>query len=264
VFAKNSVEVTMIENCSWKKAKEKFKATRVALIPVGATEQHGPQLPLGTDSFTAQALAESGANKTNAICTPVIPIGVSAHHRHFWGTLWVSPEAFRHYMYEIARNLSYHGVRRVIFVNGHGGNFPALQEISRTLRLERIHAVVFQWWTSPSSIALQSKLFQHKGTHAGGMETSIVLAIRPELVDKDSYDEAAKGAPATFGIVKHGSQLPLDTIDFSPSGATLDPREATAEKGKQLFAESEENLVNLIRWLETASDDELDPKPHPN
>jgi creatinine amidohydrolase len=252
----------MLENYSWRSAREIFQRKKVALIPVGSTEQHGPHLPLGTDFLTAQSLAESAAHKTSAICTPVIPIGVSAHHKQFWGTLWVSPEAFRHYMYEIAVSLAYHGVRRMIFVNGHGGNSAALHEISRTLRLEKVHSLVFQWWTTPSSVELQSRLFKSKGTHAGGIETSMVLAIRPDLVDKASLDEAAKGASAGFGIARYGAQLPVDTVDFSQSGATLDPREASEEAGKKLFDEAEESLVNLTRWFEKASEDELEPKRH--
>jgi creatinine amidohydrolase len=252
----------LLENCSWKRAGEMFRDKKIALIPVGATEQHGPHLPLGTDFFTAKALAEAAADKTGAICTPVIPIGVSAHHKQFWGTLWVSPETFRHYMYEVSISLGSHGVRRIIFVNGHGGNLASLQEISRTLRLEKLNSLIFQWWTNPSSIELQRQLFKSKGSHAGATETSMVLAIRPELVESGRYEEAAKGASAEFGIAKFGTQLPVDTLDFSQSGASLDPREATVEAGNQLFRAAEETLVNLIHWFEKATDNELEPKPH--
>lgn len=254
--------MALLENCSWKTARELFRDKRIALIPVGATEQHGPHLPLGTDFFTAKALAEAAAGKTDAICTPVIPVGVSAHHKQFWGTLWVSPETFRRYMYEIAISLRDHGIRRIVFVNGHGGNLAALQEISRTLRLEKLNSLIFQWWTNPSSIELQRQLFKSKGSHAGATETSMVLAIRPELVESERYEEAAKGASSEFGISKFGTQLQVDTLDFSKSGASLDPREASVEAGNQLFQSAEETLVNLIRWFEKATDDELEPRPH--
>jgi creatinine amidohydrolase len=117
------------------------------VIPVGSTEQHGPHLPLGTDFFTAQALVQAAARKTGAVCTRVIPIGVSAHHRQFWGTLWVTPKTFRHYMYEIATSLEYHGIQRMIFVNRHGRNLTSLQQISRNLRLAGCYSIVYQWWT---------------------------------------------------------------------------------------------------------------------
>jgi creatinine amidohydrolase len=252
----------MLENYSWKTAEQILREKKIVLIPVGSTEQHGPHLPLGTDFFTARALAESAAKKANAICTPVIPVGVSSHHRQFWGTLWVTPHVFRHYMYEIALSLAYHGISRMVFVNAHGGNFASLQEISRELRLKNLHALVYQWWTDKAVIQLERTLFKSKGTHAGAVETSMVLAIRPDLVDTAKYDEAAKGASPEFGITKFGVQLPVDTLDFSQSGATLDPLEASPEAGKQLFDTAEESLVNLIRWLERADVKDLEQKPH--
>lgn len=252
----------LIENHSWKSARELFQSKKIALLPLGATEQHGPHLPLGTDFFTAKALAESASEKTGVICAPTIPIGVSDHHRQFWGTLWVSPEAFRRYVYEIVLSLKSHGVRRLIFVNGHGGNLPALNEVSRRLRLEKFYSFAFQWWNHPFSIELQKQLFKTQGSHAGPIETSMVLAIRPELVQKGMLDEAANGASPGVGISKFGTPLQVDTLDFSKSGACFDPREATVDAGKQLFQNAEDTLVKLIRWFEEASEDELDSKTH--
>jgi len=252
----------MLENYSWKSARKTFRSKKVALVPVGSMEQHGPHLPLGTDFFIAQALAESAARDTGAICTPGIPIGVSAHHRQFWGTLWVSPQTFRQYVYEAAIGLGYHGVGGIIFVNGHGGNLPSLQEISRNLRPEKLYSVVYQWWTDPSVIELLNRLFKSKGTHAGAMETAMVLAIRPELVDAASYDEAARGAAAEFGIKKFGAELPVDTVEFSESGATLDPREATVEAGKRIFQTALDSLKSFIDWLEKAKADDLESQAH--
>lgn len=252
----------MLENQSWKSARQIFRERKIALVPVGSTEQHGPHLPLGTDFFIARALAESAARDAGAICTPVIPIGVSAHHRQFWGTLWVSPQTFRQYTREVATSLAYHDIRRIIFVNGHGGNLPSLQEICHSLRAENLYSVVHQWWTDPSVIELQRRLFKSKGSHAGAIETAMLMAIRPELIDTASYDEAAEGAAAEFGITKFGAQLPVDTLEFSRSGATLDPHEATVEAGKQIFHAALEGLKNLTHWLEKAKVDDLEPKAH--
>lgn len=152
----------------------------------------------------------------------------------------------------------------MIFVNGHGGNLTSLQQISRDLRLVRCYSIVYQWWTDPTVVNIQNRLFKSKGTHAGAIETAIMLAIRPELVDTDRYDEAARGASVEFGVSKFGAQLQVDTLDFSRSGATLDPREATAKAGKQIFNTAQERLVNLTRWLEKAKASELKSKRHKN
>lgn len=253
----------MLANYSWQSARTLIKKSQVALIPVGATEQHGPQLPLGTDYYTAEALAQAAAKETRAFSTPAIPVGVSPHHRQFWGTLWVTPESFRRYMQEIGESLIYHGITRMIFVNGHGGNFAALQEVCQRIRLtEEAYAATWQWWTDPEIIELCSKLFKSKGTHAGAMETSMVWAIKPDLVDQNKFAAAVKGAAATFGISKFGANLPADTLDFAESGATLDPREASPEAGKKLFNASAQRLINLVRWLESAKESELRSKPH--
>lgn len=253
----------MLANHSWKTARTLIKKSQVALIPVGATEQHGPQLPLGTDYYTAEALAQAAVKETRAFSTPAIPVGVSPHHRQFWGTLWVTPDSFRRYMQEIAESLIYHGIKRMVFVNGHGGNFAALQEICQRIRLDgEAYAVVWQWWTDPEITELCNKLFKSKGTHAGAIETSMVWAIKPDLVGQNNFAAAAKGASATFGLSKFGANLPVDTLDFAESGATLDPREASVEAGKKLFDASTQRLINLVRWLESAKESELRSKPH--
>ena len=252
----------MLERLSWTQARELFRRTNVALIPVGSTEQHGPHLPLGTDFITAQALARAAVEETGAICAPTIPVGVSAHHQQFWGTLSVSPDAFRAYMHGLARSLAAHGIKRLVFVNGHGGNTAALVEVCRDLRSEGVFAAVWNWWLDPEIQKLFEELFQSKGTHAGATETAIIWAIDESLVQTDQLEEAAQGASETFQLTRHGAQLPLDTIDFSASGATLDPREASPEKGEQIFRAAKAQLVKLIRWLESASEDELQRRPH--
>jgi len=252
----------MLERLSWTEARERFQATKVVLIPVGSTEQHGPHLPLGTDFLIAQALARAASGETGAVCAPVVPVGISSHHQQFWGTLSVSPEAFRTYMRELALSIAAHGIRRIIFVNGHGGNSAALLEVCRRLRPEGIFAALWQWWLDPEIQKLQEELFESRGTHAGAIETSLIWHIDETLIRKDKLEEAARGASEAYGAIKHGAQLPLDTLDFSRSGATLDPREANPEKGEKLFNAAKGKLIELIRWLESASDEELELRAH--
>jgi len=251
-----------LEKLSWKLARDYFKRSKVALIPVGSTEQHGPHLPLGTDFLIVQALAEDAASEAEVICTPVIPVGISEHHRQFWGTLWVEPEAFRAYMKGLAQSLANHGANRIIFVNGHGGNIASLQEVCRSLRRDRIYALVWSWWTDAKVAQLCSKLFKSRGTHAGAIETSMIMAINESLVDKSALEEASRGAAEVFGITRFGAQVSLDTIDFSESGATQDPREASIAAGKTIYKAAKEKLVALISWLGKAEEKELVEKPH--
>jgi creatinine amidohydrolase len=252
----------MLERYSWTEARELYRHTNVALIPVGSTEQHGPHLPLGTDYLAARALAESAAKEAGILCTPVIPVGISQAHLQFWGTLTVSPDAFRAYMRDLALSLASHGPKRLIFVNGHGGNGAALQEICRDLRTQGIFALLWQWWLDPQVLKTFERLFQSRGTHAGAGETSIIWAIDESLVDQKALQEATRGASETFGVVRHGAQLPYDTADFSTSGATLDPREASRQAGEEILRTAQAELLQLIRWLAAAADEELQRKPH--
>jgi len=245
---------------TWVDAKEALARARVALLPVGSTEQHGPHLPLGTDWLTAQEIARRASELGGWLLLPSVPVGVSEHHRQFWGTLWVPPEVLRGYVMGIARALASHGLKRLLFVNGHGGNTPALEEAARTLRGEGIHAYVYVWWRAiPETIA---EVVETGGSHAGEMETSVVLAIAPELVRPERYGEAAQGAAPEWGKVVHGVNVGFDTVDFSQSGAVGDPSPATPEKGERLLQAAAERLSGFCRWLSEQPEEALGPKPH--
>lgn len=252
----------MLERLSWLQARDLLQSAKVALIPVGSTEQHGQHLPLGTDFLTAQTLAQAVARELHLVCTPVVPVGISDHHRQFWGTLWVAPATFRSYMKEIAQSLAYHGVKRVIYVNGHGGNNAALQEVCRELRRAEIFGVLYAWWLDPEVQKLLSELFKSRGTHAGASETSIVWALDAGLIDRAQLETAARGASEIFATTKDGAPLLLDTLDFSQSGATLDPREASLDAGRKILQKAQERLAKLAHWLREAPQSELQSKPH--
>lgn len=245
---------------SWTKARQELAKTGVALLPVGSTEQHGPHLPLGTDHLTAAEVARRASARGGWLVLPTVPVGVSAHHRQFWGTLWVEPSVLRDYVLGIARSLGSHGLRRIVMVNGHGGNAAALDEAARALRLEGIFCYVFSWWRAiPEVIAA---VIQTGGSHASEMETSAVLAFAPELVDAERYAEALAGAAPEWGVRLHGIEIGFDTRDFSHSGATGDPARATAEKGGKLLTAAAERLDSFCRWLSAERAERLRSPDH--
>jgi len=123
---------------TWPDLGEYFDEKSVALVPLGSTEQHGPHLPESTDHRIAEALARDAAERTGSLCTPTVTVGVSSHHRQFHGTMWVEPAVFRDYVESLTRNLTYHGIDRVVFVNAHGGNVDHLREVGRRLRDDRL------------------------------------------------------------------------------------------------------------------------------
>ena len=212
----------------------------IALVPVGSTEQHGPHAPLGTDALTAEAVATAGAEayEDEVVVAPTIPVGIAEEHRHFPGTLWVSADTFRAYVRETATSLAAHGLDRVVFVNGHGGNVEALAEVARRLSRDGdAYAVAFTWFDA---------LDPEDMGHGGAVETAMVEHLHPDLVRSDRIEEAQKGAASQWGEWVAGVNLAHDTIEFATSGVVGDPADAEADRGEALLDDAGTALAELL------------------
>ncbi|MEM0058415.1 MAG: creatininase family protein [Candidatus Bathyarchaeia archaeon] len=243
----------MLHEMSWVEAKEYFSKNDIAIIPVGSNEQHGPQNPLGTDHLIAKAIAEETAKRTGVVCLQVIPFGVSHHHRQFWGTIHISPKTFKSYVKEVCLSLSYFGVRKIVIVNGHGGNLAALAELARELRENGIFVSIFQWW--PAAGKLLPDIFKpEERGHAGAEETSMNLALHPRLV---CMDKAVDEEVRRYFAEGAGITLPLDTADYTSSGVFGKSTTASAEKGRKIFEAVVNELVKHVNLLKNARIEDL-------
>lgn len=199
------------------------------MVPVGSTEQHGPHLPLSTDTDVARALADAVAEaRSDVVVAPALPYGASGEHAGFAGTLSIGQAALEHVVVELVRSAT-ESFRRVLLLSGHGGNAEALSKAVRRLRTEGRD--VRTW--SP----------QWRGdAHAGRTETSIQLALDPGRVHPD---RAAAGATATLT-----SLLPelrrAGVLAVSANGVLGDPAGACAEHGRALL---EQAAHDLTTWL---------------
>jgi len=243
---------------TWPEAREAIRTAQVALLPVGAVEQHGPHLPLGTDLLIARWIASHAADRGRWPCLPEIAVGVSEEHRQFWGTLWVSPDGLRDQAAAISAAVSSHGLRRIVFVNGHGGNAEPLVAAARALRRRSIHAYVYNWWLSID--ALLRELFPHPTAHAGSIETSAILAIDPDAVRRDRIPQAD---PARhWGVRVEGVEIAFDTIEFSKVGNVGDPSLGDADVGRRFLGEAVERLVRFCNWVIDQPEAALRSSPH--
>lgn len=245
----------MLHEMSWMEAKEYFNKSDIALLPVGSNEQHGPQNPLGTDHLVAKAIAEETAKRTGVLCLQVIPFGVSSHHRQFWGTIFISPRTFKSYVREVCLALNYYGVRKIVIVNGHGGNLSVLLELARELR-EKVLVSIFLWWRVASK--LLPELFKpEERAHAGAEETSMNLALHPHIVDMNQAvdEELRRHFAQTEGIA-----FPFDTIDMTSSGVFGRSKTASAEKGKKVFEIVVSELIKHVNLLKKAKIEDLMPR----
>jgi len=247
----------MLHEMSWVEAKEYFAKADIAILPVGSNEQHGPQNPLGTDHLIARAIAEETAKRTGTVCLQVIPFGVSSHHKQFWGTIYISPGTFKSYVKEACLALNYYGIRKIVIVNGHGGNLPALMEMARELREKGIFVSIFQWWSAANRLLPDLFKPEERG-HAAAEETSVNLALHPHLVnlDKAVDEEPRKHTAQTEGII-----LPLDTVNCTGSGVFGKSTTASAEKGKKVFEAIVNELVKHVNLLKRAKIEDLMQKP---
>jgi creatinine amidohydrolase len=259
---------------TWPDLGDYFENESLALVPLGSTEQHGPHLPLATDHLIAEAFAREAADRTGYLCTPTINVGVSPHHKQFNGTMWVDAPVFRDYVKSFTRNLAYHGIDRVIYVNAHGGNIEHLREVGRHLRDEEVLYAV-EWMWNDSIPDLVDELFEQNGPHGGPKETAMIQYLKPELVHEDRLVDAAEGGIRDFeayiaGEVEtsghpprvNGARTFYDARDNSDNGVFGDQTDATAEKGEEMFEEATAQLVKLCEWLDSQDFQDLMPKEH--
>jgi creatinine amidohydrolase len=219
-----------------------FGPNEVGLVPVGATEQHGPHLPAGTDTIVASAICAAVGSATGAVVLPAIPVGCSfGHGREIPGTLSLTPELLAALVRQYADWAASSGLRRLLFVNGHMGNSAALGAGTDHLRLERpdLKANWVEWWLLTDRLRA-AMLHEGADVHGNRAETSMMLHVAPDLVDL----AAAAGADdedRTDGLVFRYTASAL-----SRNGVTGRPSEATASLGAELMAEAVTALSALV------------------
>jgi creatinine amidohydrolase len=247
---------------AWPDLGTYFEEESLAIVPLGSTEQHGPHLPEGTDHMIAEALARDAAERTGYLCTPTINVGVSSHHRQFHGTMWVDAPVFRDYVESFSRNLTYHGIDRIVYVNAHGGNVEHLQEVGRRLHEDEV-AYAVEWMWDESIPDLVESVFEHNGPHGGPKETAMLMHIARDLVHEDRLTDARDGGLVEWSNeLTHGARTFYDAADNTDNGVLGDQTDATPEIGAELFEAASDQLVQLCEWLTAQDYADLMPEPH--
>jgi creatinine amidohydrolase len=215
-------------------------AETTVIIPVAATEQHGPHLPMLVDSFVITNLAEQAAEQA-AVHVPVtviptLPFG-SSHHHQVYGALSLSGDTFSRVLMDLGISLVRMGFRRLFFLNGHGGNDDLIRQAARDLALTYpIRVGAASYWTLAADALAEANAAAVGSTpgHAGGFETSVMLALWPEMVRTDRYPvdggfpTGSKGRGGLF-VQQHG-------IWEVSGGYSEPPVRASAEAGQQFVA----------------------------
>src|SRR5215470_18386990 len=231
------------------------RAGALAILPAGSLEQHGPHLPVITDTASASAasvaaarLVAEGPNPVPVAVLPGLWLGLSEHHLPFGGTISVDYAAYRAILESIVRSLRALGFRRLLIVNGHGGNIDPLSVASRELAHEFAMPVVActPWFVASEQVA--AILETQKGAlHACEGETSLMLAITPDLVRTDRIEEAMRQRPEPVAA-RPGFARFWSFSERAPSTGTWgDPRAGTPEKGRKFLDVLAQVLVEAMR-----------------
>lgn len=246
---------------TWPEAEQRFNEVDIALLPVGAIEQHGPHLPLDTDAFDANYLAQKVAeacSEPKPLVLPVIPYGVSYHHDEFKGTISISNETLSHLVYEIGMNVAHNGIKKLVIINGHGGNGPALNFAAQRIN-EDGHIFICVDTGETSDVDIYEIADTPNDVHAGEIETSTSLAVRPHLV---KMERASKLIPQFSSrylnfTSKRGVSWYAYTKRISQNGVMGDPTNASAEKGRKMWKIMIAHLVALVEDLKRMTLEEV-------
>ena len=210
------------------------------VVPVGSTEQHGPHLPIITDSLMAETVALRAAELASAgadvLVASLLPFGCSHHHLAVGGALTVSQRTYIAFLVDLADSLATMGCRRLVFLNGHGGNEDPLRVVANELVFERrlpMAVVAASYWTlGRAAIEDRAGLPGPAPGHAGNFETSCVLALRPDLVRPDErFPPDTSTRPLAGGGLVNGVPVRFPGIWEASAGVTDAAREASAEAG---------------------------------
>ena len=215
-------------------AREQAAETLI-IWPVGALEQHGPHLPVGTDYLTVESLARNAAQQAAGqipvLVAPTLPFGSSQHHLPFGGTMSLSTEGYYRIVYELAESLIISGFRKIFIVNGHGGNNELVQLVARDLALKHpVNMAAASYWTVAwdALVALDAHKPGRLPGHAGAFETSLILALYPDLVQepRPHRDHVVGSDPRSFyrpyRAEQHGSWQAIDGYSDSPDRGDAD------------------------------------------
>jgi creatinine amidohydrolase len=231
----------LLDEMSWPEIEAGLKQTQTIILPVGATEEHGPHLPVFTDTIQAVDVAKEAARLRSIFVAPPVHYGVCRSTRGFPGTITVSHDSLRSYVYDILLSFYDSGFRRVMILTGHAGG----QHISALEEACQLAAAAKDFLLSMVSLfdLIDSGAVEAKGDgHAGEIETSMMMLIRRDLV---------KGRPAAYFPPRPRFLVLKDIRHLMGGGIMGDPSRASPEKGKLFFDMMVQGVLGALEELES-------------
>ena len=246
----------------------------IAVLPVAAIEQHGPHLPLNVDATLVDGVIANALPHLPAglpvLFLPTQSVGFSPEHTRFAGTLTLKAETILRLWTEVAESVAATGVKKLVLLNSHGGQVGLLDVVARDLRT-RLGMLVYSVnsFNLPllddqgGSVAAQFSAHEHRfGIHAGELETSMMLALKPEQVDMaraQNFHSTSQDRAEQFSILGNGrsAKLGWQMQDYNPHGAVGNAAAATAQKGHALLGAMGRSLAQLLAEIDQLPADTL-------
>ncbi len=233
----------------------------VAVLPIGATEAHNLHLPYGTDSYQVQAVAERACaaawdEGASVLLLPTITVGINENTLGFPWTMSFKPSTVLAMMRDIVSTLEHHRLLKLMVLNGHGGNElkPFLRELFRETEVQLI---LVDWWTVDPH-AMQA-IFDKPGEHAGEMETSMMLHLRPELVELHRADAGETREPHLTAMKEGWGWIARPWDKLTTNSGVGNPEAATAQKGEEFLERCVKKVAELIVEIDAEPLDEWYP-----
>ncbi|UUZ62269.1 creatininase family protein [Polaromonas sp. P1-6] len=249
-------------------------ARAIAVLPVAAIEQHGPHLPLNVDATLVEGVIAAALPHLHAdlpvLFLPTQSVGFSPEHTRFAGTLSLKAKTIIQLWTELAESVARSGVKKLVLLNSHGGQVGLLDVVARDLRA-RLGMLVYSvnWFNLPlvdeqgDSVSSLFSAQEHRfGIHAGEIETSMMLALKPEQVDMakaQDFHSTSQDRAEKFSILGDGrsAKLAWQMQDYNPQGAVGNAAAATADKGRALLGAAGRSLAQLLVEIDQLPADTL-------
>ncbi|QBI53008.1 creatininase family protein [Streptomonospora litoralis] len=251
-----------LHHMTWPQVRDALEYARVAIVPIGATEQHGPALKAGIDYRIAEALAEQTVAAADglALMAPPIPVGFSPHHMDFPGTLTARITTLCAILEDYLASLNRHGLRRFVLMNGHGGNLAFLPGWMAEYRERTGDTVAVVHWSMMGRDVVVDAANSEVYGHACEVETGLAKHLVPDVVLEEELGGPAPLLASESALYRGhaipernvGAFTPRSLAEFSSNGALGDPATYDSDKGRELFEKVRDRSVELIRHMAEA------------
>jgi creatinine amidohydrolase len=247
----------LLAKMTWQEVEDALKESDIALIPIGSTEQHGPALPVDNDAYLATQFAlqaaENVAEHVKVVVTPTINFGFSPHHMQFKGTITLSEPTLVSVIVDVCKSLVHHGFRKIVLINGHGGNSTAIENALHEMS-GVVEARIFSinWWDLAADKI--KEIATRPVFHACDMETSVAWYMNQRVLEEKRVDEPGISPFPGFVEADMLAQTPHISAafmmkDITNSGVVGFSTKATKEKGRQISEVVLDRLTEFILRL---------------